>query len=52
MRKMAEVAKAENLSTDEVEAINNEINNIAEQVRALDSESRRREDGKSIIRRV
>ena len=52
MRKMGEVAREENISVDKVEAINAEINNLEEQVRALDSESRRREDGKSIIRRV
>lgn len=40
MKKMAEVAKEETLSSNEVEAINNEINNLAEQVKALDEESR------------
>ncbi|MDU4800954.1 MAG: hypothetical protein E6X81_08130 [Clostridium butyricum] len=40
MRKMAEVVKEGDLSADEVEAINTEINNLAEQARALDEESR------------
>lgn len=43
MRNMAEVAKERNLSADEVESINTEINNLAEQVRALDEESRKLE---------
>jgi hypothetical protein len=40
MRKMAEVAKEGDLSADEVESINAEINNLVEQARALDEESR------------
>lgn len=45
MRKIAEQAKAENLTPIEIEALNNKINNLAEEVRAIDSESRRMEDG-------
>ena len=41
MRNMAEVAKEGNLSVDEVKAMNTEINNLAEQARALDEESRK-----------
>ena len=41
MRKMAEVAKEANLSVEKIEAINAEIHNLEEQVRGLDSESRR-----------
>ncbi|BCZ48606.1 hypothetical protein psyc5s11_46730 [Clostridium gelidum] len=46
MRKMAEIAIEENLSSDETQAINSEIKDLEEQVKALDSESRRIEDGK------
>lgn len=41
MRNLAEVAKEGNLSVDEVKSINEKINNLAEQVRALDEESRK-----------
>ena len=41
MRNMAEVAKEGNLSEDEVKSINAEINDLAEQARALDEESRK-----------
>jgi len=41
MRNMAEVAKEVNLSEYEIEAINIEINNLAEQIKALDEESRK-----------
>lgn len=44
MRKMVEVAEEGNLNTDEVKSINTEINNLAEQVRALDEESRKIEN--------
>ena len=44
MRKMAEVAKEGNLSADEVKDINTEINNLAEQIKALDEESRKIEN--------
>ncbi len=46
MKQIAEQAKEENLSPIELKALNARINNLAEQVRALDSESRRKEDGK------
>ena len=41
MRNMAEVAKEGNFSEDKVKSINAEINDLAEQVRALDEESRK-----------
>ena len=41
MRNMAEIAKERKLSVDEVNVINAEINNLAEQARALDEESRK-----------
>ena len=41
MRNMAEVAKEGNLSEDEVNTINAQINNLAEQARAIDEESRK-----------
>ncbi|GEQ20116.1 hypothetical protein CBU02nite_06220 [Clostridium butyricum] len=41
MRNMAEVVKKGSLSEDEVESINEKINNLAEQARALDEESRK-----------
>ena len=41
MKKMAEAVKEQNLSEDEIQAINIEINNLADQVRALDEESRK-----------
>lgn len=46
MRRMEEIAMAGNLSSDEAQAINSEIKDLEEQVKALDSESRRREDEK------
>ncbi|MFT8344006.1 MAG: hypothetical protein ABF652_21570 [Clostridium beijerinckii] len=44
MRNMAEEAKDLNLSEDEIKSINTEINSLAEQVRALDGESRKFND--------
>lgn len=41
MRNMTEVAKEGNLSEYEIKDISTEINNLAEQVRALDEESRK-----------
>lgn len=41
MRTMAENAKEENLTENEVEQINREISNLAEQVKALDEESKK-----------
>lgn len=46
MKQLAEQAKEENLSPAELELLNDRLNNLAEQVRALDSESRKIEDGK------
>lgn len=44
MRKMEEVVKEGNLSEYEIDAINTEINNLTEQVRALDEENRKIEN--------
>lgn len=44
MRSSAEKIAIGNLSEDEVKAINIEIKNLEEQVKALDSESRKMED--------
>lgn len=46
MRNMQEVVKKANLSVEEIEAVNIEIRKLEEQVKAIDSESRRVEDGK------
>lgn len=46
MRQLAEMAKQENITAGELEAINVRLNDLATQVRALDSESRKNEDGK------
>nr|WP_243449139.1 hypothetical protein [Clostridium butyricum] len=45
MKQIAEQAKEGNLSPIELKALNDRLNNLAEQVRALDSESRKMEDG-------
>lgn len=39
MKKMTEVVKEQNLSEDEIRDLNNKINNLEYQVRALDEES-------------
>lgn len=44
MRRIAEKAKDGSLSMSELEALNAKLINLAEQVRALDSESKRIED--------
>ena len=41
MRNLAEVARVGNISAYETESINAEINNLAQQARALDEESRK-----------
>lgn len=41
MRELAEAAKQGKLSEEELEALNIKINNLAVQVKALDSESRK-----------
>ena len=46
MKQIAEQAKQENLTARELEAINIRLNDLSTQVRALDSESRKMEDGK------
>lgn len=46
MRKIAEEAKQDNLAAGELEELNARINDLAAQIRALDGESRRIEDGK------
>lgn len=46
MRQLAEQAKRENLTTGEIEALNTKINDLAAQVKAIDSESRKMEDRK------
>jgi coenzyme F420-reducing hydrogenase delta subunit len=46
MRLLSEQAKVGNLSSKELEVLNSSLKNLAEQVRAIDSESRRAEDGK------
>ena len=44
MKQLAEQAKEKSLSTYELEELNAKLNNLAEQVQALDGESRRIED--------
>lgn len=46
MKLLAEQAKQDNLTARELEALNARINDLAAQVRALDTESRRTEDGR------
>ena len=46
MKQLAHQAEAENLSPVELKALNEKINNLAEQVMAIDSESRKIEDSK------
>ena len=46
MREIANRVKEENLITAEIEALNINLNNLAVQVKAIDSESRRIEEGK------
>lgn len=45
MKQLTEQAKQGNLTEREVKELNSRLNNLAAQVRALDSESRRTEDG-------
>ena len=49
MKLLAEQAKQINMSSEELEIINNRLNNLASQVRAIDSESRRTENEKVIV---
>lgn len=46
MKLIAEQAKEDNLSPIELKVLNDRLNNLAAQVRALDSESRKMKDGK------
>ena len=46
MREIAEQVKEGNLTTGEMVALNVKLNNLVAQVKAIDSESRRAEDGK------
>jgi len=46
MREIAGKIKAGNLTKGEIEALNSKLNNLEAQVKAIDSESRRTEDGK------
>ncbi|MCY6483675.1 hypothetical protein OW763_04845 [Clostridium aestuarii] len=44
MRCLAKQVKQENLTEKEIQVLNARVNNLAQQVRALDGESRRKED--------
>ena len=46
MKRLAEQAKQDNFTAGEIETLNDSLNNLATQVKALDGESRRIEDGK------
>ncbi|OFI06490.1 hypothetical protein CLOACE_09900 [Clostridium acetireducens DSM 10703] len=46
MRELAEIAKKYDLTKEELEVLNDRINNLRMQVKALDSESRKMEYGK------
>ena len=46
MKQLAEQAKQGNLTAGEIEALNDIINNLAAQVKGIDSESRKTENGK------
>lgn len=46
MEQLTEVAKQGNLTDMEIEALNSKINDLASQVKAIDSESRKKEDEK------
>lgn len=46
MKQIAEQAKEDNISPEELEVLNKKMNRLAEQVRALDSESRKMDDKK------
>jgi uncharacterized protein (UPF0218 family) len=46
MKQIAEKAKKGNLSLTDLETMNYRLNNLAEQIRAIDSKSRRTEDGR------
>lgn len=46
MEQLAKMAKQGNLTDLEIEALNSKINDLASQVKAIDSESRKKEDEK------
>lgn len=46
MKQLVEQAKQGNLTVEEMEELNARLNNLTAQVRALDGESRRTEEGK------
>jgi len=46
MKQLTEQVKQDNLTPRELEALSTKVNNLAAQVKALDGESRRTEDGK------
>ncbi|UZW16033.1 hypothetical protein OSC52_09525 [Clostridium pasteurianum] len=46
MKRLAEQARQGNLTAGELEKLNSRLNSLAAQVRALDSESIRTDDGK------
>lgn len=46
MKPMAEQAKDGELSLTEIDVLNNKLNNLAAQVRAIHGESRKMEDGR------
>ena len=46
MKQLAEQAKKDNLTSGELEELNAKLNDLAAQVRALEGESRRTENGK------
>lgn len=46
MRELAEYARDDDLTSEEIELINKKLNNLNMQVKALDDESRRTEDGR------
>lgn len=48
MRQLVENVNQDNLAEEELEMINVRLNDLAIQVRALDSESRKNEDGRII----
>lgn len=44
MEQLAEMAKQGNLTDMEIESLNSKINDLASQVKSIDSESRKKED--------
>ena len=48
MKQLSELARDEGLTTEELEAVNNRVKNLLGQVKAIDSESRKIEDEKTL----